>query len=144
MILVEKVHCPECGYSHKTKNDFQKVIAHSSHEKLGRCGACGEEVSILEDVDILKNIVVVSRHPAFIEYLQELGVDTSKVVSHASIEDVRGKNVIGNLPPHLMAEAETTTVIPLEMTSEDRGQELDLERIRQIAGTPRTYETKEI
>lgn len=85
--------------------------------------------------------VIVTRHPALVDYLRELGVadDATPVKSHVSADDVRGRHVCGVLPLHLAAEAASVTEIPLALTPGDRGLELSIERIREIAGPPRTY-----
>ena len=85
--------------------------------------------------------VVVTRHPALVEYLIELGLITpeTQVISHATQEEVQGKDVIGVLPLSLACLAKSITEIPLSLSPEDRGRELDIERIREIAKEPRTY-----
>ena len=85
--------------------------------------------------------VVITRHPALVEYLIELGLITSEtpVINHASQEEVQGKDVIGVLPFSLACLAKSITEIPLALTPEDRGRELGIERIREIAKEPRTY-----
>jgi hypothetical protein len=65
------------------------------------------------------------------------------VVEHASADDVRGKHVIGVLPLHLAALADSVTEVPIRMTIEDRqaaqAGDLPLERLREIAGEAVTY-----
>lgn len=63
----------------------------------------------------------------------------AKVVAHATPEEIRGKHVIGVLPLHLAALAATVTEIPLALAPEDRGKELGIERLREIAGPAITY-----
>jgi len=85
--------------------------------------------------------IVITRHPALVQYLIELGLITSEtpVISHASPEQVQGKDVIGVLPLSLAKFALSVTEIPLALTPEDRGKELSIERLREIAGSPSTY-----
>jgi len=87
------------------------------------------------------NTVVITRHPALVDLLHERGIINGEepVIEHASPDQVQGKHVIGVLPLSLAAQAESVTEVPLSLTPEDRGKELDLERLRQIAGSPRTY-----
>ena len=89
--------------------------------------------------------VVITRHPALVDLLRERGLTdgTEPVIDHATPDQVRGRHVIGVLPLSLAVEAESVTEIPLSLTPEDRGKELDLERLRQIAGSPRTYAVRE-
>jgi len=85
--------------------------------------------------------VVVTRHQALIEYLIELGLITPETpaLSHASPDQIKGKDVIGVLPLSLAKYARSVTEIPLALSPEDRGQELTIERLREIAGDPTTY-----
>lgn len=85
--------------------------------------------------------VVVTRHPALVEYLKEIGLITGDepVISHATADQIRGKRVIGVLPMHLAAEAAEIVEVPLTVPPELRGQELDIEQVRQFAGEPRVY-----
>ena len=80
--------------------------------------------------------VVVTRHPALVEYLTELGVVPAgtEVVTHATAEQVRGRHVFGVLPLHLAAEAASVTEVTLWVPAELRGVELTLEQVRQFAG----------
>ena len=80
--------------------------------------------------------VVVTRHPALVEYLTELGVVPAgtEVVTHATAEQVRGRHVFGVLPLHLAAEAASVTEVTLRVPAELRGVELTLEQVRQFAG----------
>ena len=85
--------------------------------------------------------IVVTRHPALVEYLREKGIVHGKieVLTHATKEDVRGNIIIGVLPLHLAVEALAVIEIPLTLTEEMRGRELDLETLKRIAGNPRFY-----
>lgn len=85
--------------------------------------------------------VVVTRHSGLVEYLKELGYidDNTKVIDHAKVSDVRGKHVIGVLPLYLAAYAWKVTEVPLALEPEDRGKDLPVERVRQIASKPVTY-----
>ena len=90
--------------------------------------------------------VIVTRHPALVEYLAEIGlvVEKTPVLAHVRVEDVRGKHVIGVLPLHLAAEAARVTEIPVRLTPADRGKELDISRLREIADAPRTFVVRKI
>lgn len=89
---------------------------------------------------------VITRHPALIQYLIEIGLADSnaQILSHATVEDVAGEDVIGVLPLALAAKANTITEVPLALTPEMRGKELDLDTIRAIAGKPQTYKVSAI
>lgn len=85
--------------------------------------------------------LVVTRHPALVEYLAEIGLITDgvRVIAHATEEDVRGAHVFGVLPLRLAALAWRVTEIPLDLPAELRGAELSLDQIHQYAGEPATY-----
>jgi len=90
--------------------------------------------------------LVVTRHPALIEYLQEIGLADSctKVVSHASPDAVRGKHVCGVLPHSLSCLCESFTEVPLFLPVDLRGKELTLEQVRQYAQPAVTYQINKI
>lgn len=53
--------------------------------------------------------IIVSRHPAAVEFIrQQLGIEDAPVMASVTEDDVRGKIVIGNLPMHLAAIASWT------------------------------------
>lgn len=85
--------------------------------------------------------VIVTRHKALIALLRERGLagEDARVIEHASAKDVRGKHVVGVLPLHLAAMAARVTEIPLAVPQELRGQELDLDTLRRLAGPAVTY-----
>lgn len=87
--------------------------------------------------------IVVTRHPALVEYLQEKGLvgEDVEVLSHVSDpeNELRGKIVAGVLPLHLAAHCVAVIEVPLNLTPEDRGKELSLERVREIAGPARAW-----
>ena len=88
--------------------------------------------------------VVVTRHPALIQYLIEKGLanESVKVISHASPDDIRGKDVIGVLPLSLACLAESVTEIPLKLDESMRGKELSIDEMREIAGEPVVYKVQ--
>lgn len=98
------------------------------------------------------DVVAVCRHPAMIEYLKEIGLlgcekcegGPVPVIAHATADDVRGRHVIGVLPHHLSAEAESVTEIPMDIPPELRGVELSLDQVRRYAGTPVTYVVRRV
>ena len=94
----------------------------------------------------MTDTVVITRHPALVDLLRERGLITGEepVIEHATSDDVRGRRVIGVLPLALAAEAASLTEIPLSLAPEDRGQELSLDRLREVAGLARTYVVREV
>jgi hypothetical protein len=88
--------------------------------------------------------IVVTRHPSLVALLEERGLvdGTERVVSHATREDIEGNHVIGVLPLSLASAALDVTEVPLALTPEDRGKELGIDRLREIAGDPVTYKVE--
>lgn len=89
----------------------------------------------------MSNTVVVTRHPALVEYLTEIGLipPGTSVITQAGLADIAGKCVIGFLPLHLAALVESVITVPLNVPPELRGAELTLEQVRQFAGTETMY-----
>lgn len=87
------------------------------------------------------SIVIVTRHPALVEYLreQEIAPPDCEVISHATVDAIRGRHVVGILPLQLAAEAACVTVVPLHMPAELRGVELTLTQVRELAGPPQAF-----
>lgn len=81
--------------------------------------------------------LVITRHRALVELLRERGVlgdeEPFEVIEHATVDQIRGKHVIGVLPIDMAAQAASVTLLPLALAPEDRGKELTIERLRQIA-----------
>lgn len=89
------------------------------------------------------NAVVITRHAGLVEYLKDIKLidDTATVISHATADDIIGKNVIGVLPHSLSVLAATFTEVPLvNLPASMRGQELTADDLRDYAGDPVTYE----
>ena len=87
--------------------------------------------------------IVVTRHKALVELLQERGIigDDVKVIDHVALPSMLdGHDVIGVLPLYLAARCRTVTEVPLNIRPDERGKELDLDRLRDVAGDPVTYQ----
>jgi putative CRISPR-associated protein (TIGR02620 family) len=98
---------------------------------------------------IKENTLVVTRHAGLVDYIKEEFIypaylASDVVFSHVEQKDVEGKHVVGILPLHLAALADKVTVIPLNLTPADRGQELSAERVREVAGDPVTYRVEQV
>lgn len=85
--------------------------------------------------------LVVTRHPALIEYLREIGLVTGEieVLPRAQPHDVAGRVVYGVLPYHLAACAEVLIYIPMFAPAWLQGKDFTIEQIRQYAGRPIEY-----
>lgn len=94
----------------------------------------------------MKIDIIITRHPALVAYLQEQGLadEATPIIEHASISDVKGKHVLGVLPHHLSQHCASITEVPMRLTKEDReamqAGDLTLERVREVAGDPVTYQ----
>ncbi len=83
--------------------------------------------------------VIVSRHTGAVEWLAQRGI-AGAVIAQATPEDVRGKNVIGNLPLHLAALARRVGSIDLpNLAAADRGRDLTPEEMDAAGATIRWY-----
>jgi len=94
----------------------------------------------------MSNHVVITRHPALVDYLLEIGLINADhdVIDHATPAMVADKHVIGVLPHSLSCLTKTFTEIPLNLPAELRGKELSLSEIRTYAGKPITYEVRRV
>ncbi len=91
-------------------------------------------------------VLVVTRHPALVEYLRETGVvsESAVVLAHVETPDqIRDRRVVGVLPLHLASVCQSVTEVPMALQPADREAmqrgDLSLERVRQVAGAPQTY-----
>jgi putative CRISPR-associated protein (TIGR02620 family) len=94
----------------------------------------------------IKIELIVTRHSALVDYLKEIGLagDGVEVAEHATPEMIAGKNVAGVLPHSLSCLTASFTEVPLNLTPEMRGKELDLDDLRKVAGEPVTYIVRKI
>lgn len=96
----------------------------------------------------MTDTVVVTRHASLVAYLREIGMIGvhARIIAHATEADVLDQRVIGVLPMHLAALAASVTEVPLALTAEDRqamtAGDLTIERVREIAGIPVTYQVR--
>lgn len=90
---------------------------------------------------VIESALVVTRHPNLTAYLKEIGLidDTATVIEHASVDDIKGKDVVGILPHSLSCLTSSFTELPLRLPPELRGQELSIDDLRAYAGEPATY-----
>lgn len=68
--------------------------------------------------------VIVTRHAGLVAWLAARGIE-GHVIAHATIADVEGYHVIGNVPLYLAAYAAAVTTVDLPgLKPEQRGQDL--------------------
>lgn len=86
--------------------------------------------------------LIVTRHTALVALLVERGLagESTPVISHVSDPSILdGKVVAGVLPLSLAARCAAVVEVPLDLSPDERGKELDLARMREIAGKTTTY-----
>jgi hypothetical protein len=87
--------------------------------------------------------VIVSRHPAAVEFIRRAAPEFAgaPVLAEAKPEDVRGKIVAGNLPLHLAALAEEVWAVEFE-GEPPRGREYGLEEMLAAGAALRRYRVR--
>ena len=92
-------------------------------------------------METIANALVVTRHASLVEYLGVIGLidDSATVLSHATADDIRGRDVIGVLPHSLSCLTASFTEVPLRIPAEMRGVELTVDNITEYAESPVTY-----
>jgi len=90
--------------------------------------------------------LVVTRYKSLVTYLKKIKLidDNTRVISHAKIEDIQNKHVIGVLPYWLSCHTAKFTEVQLRVPSERRGHELTVEEIEFYSLDPHTYEIREV
>ncbi len=116
------------------------VLYADLEEAQGRYEGAVERVLWGDDEEKMENILIVSRHPAAIEFIraQRPELANAPVLAQATTEDVRGKHVIGNLPLALCALAESVEVVEFA-GAPPRGQEYTIEDMIAAGARLRRY-----
>lgn len=88
--------------------------------------------------------MIVTRHTGLVEWLRRRGI-TGNVVHIATIEDVLGKTVYGNLPLYLASFAERVLAVEFDnLSPARRGSELSPEQMDEAGAVLRCYRVIEI
>lgn len=90
--------------------------------------------------------IVVTRHKVLVQYLmmKKMIDNSTKVITHANPDEIKGKHVIGILPYWLACHAEQYTQISLRLPPEKRDQELTVEDIDFYIKKPETYVVRRV
>lgn len=89
-------------------------------------------------------ILIVTRHPALVQFLaEELGIE-GEVIPHATPDMIRNRRVVGVLPLHLAALCESVTSVELNLPPELRGVELSLDQIKAHFVSCHTYVVRDL
>ena len=86
--------------------------------------------------------IVVTRHPALVQYLIEEGYVSSdvEVLSHVeTVDHIHNCHVYGVLPLGLACCAKAVTEVRLDIPAEMRGKELTIQQVREYAMYTQTY-----
>lgn len=67
--------------------------------------------------------IIVTRHPGLVEWLNKQGIE-GEVKASVTIDDIRGKHVIGALPAHIAQLAAYVTSVDYFCPFEMRGKDL--------------------
>jgi hypothetical protein len=86
-------------------------------------------------------VVMVSRHPAQVEYLRSLGY-VGTVLTHATASDVAGMTVIGNLPMNLACLCVRVGCADMTIPADKRGCELTLAEVQEFSNGVVWYTVK--
>lgn len=88
--------------------------------------------------------LIISRHQGVVDWLSQRGI-TGEVVAHASIENVKGRQVIGVLPIYLASYAESIICIDLpDLPASLRGQELSVQQMDDAGATLSRYRVERL
>jgi putative CRISPR-associated protein (TIGR02620 family) len=69
--------------------------------------------------------LIVTKHKGLVEWLADRHGITGQVLQHVGVEDVRGRRVVGVLPPPLAAEAVEVLTVEMPLLRQDqRGVDL--------------------
>lgn len=100
---------------------------------------CAKPTMTQADIDALT--VVVTRHPALVQFLRNRGMITegNRIIEHATQSDIYGKTIIGNVSLGLAAMAREVITVDLGLTREQRGRELSLADIEGASPVIRRY-----
>ena len=85
--------------------------------------------------------IIVSRHPAAIEFIRnELpAFSDAPVLASATVDDVRGADVAGNLPLDLAAEARVVRAIVYPVGRAPRGAEYTIEDMYEAGAAIKSF-----
>ena len=83
-------------------------------------------------------IIIVTRHEGLVEWLARKGI-TGEVKPSVTIEDIRGKHVIGALPAHIAQHAQCMTSVDYSCPFEKRGKHLTADELEELGAKLFSY-----
>lgn len=78
--------------------------------------------------------IIVTRHPGLVEWLERQGI-TGKVKSSVTIDDIRGKHVVGALPAHIAQWALYITSVDYSCRVFQEGKILNADDFDELGAT---------
>lgn len=88
--------------------------------------------------------LIVTRHSGLVEWLAKRGI-TGQVVEHATVRDVTGRIVYGNLPLHLAAYARLVVTVDMpQLAPEQRGKDLTPDEMDAAGATMTNYKVERL
>ncbi|HMN97449.1 MAG TPA: CRISPR-associated protein Csx16 [Phycisphaerales bacterium] len=111
----------------------------AADEHIAACGAHARRAH-----ELAAEAVIVTRHAGLVDWLRRLGI-TGRVIAHATLDDVRGRRVIGPLPLHLAAHASLVGAIDMPLiTAESRGRDLSPEEMDRAGAVLHWYTVRPV
>ena len=89
------------------------------------------------------NTIIVTRHSGLVDWLAQHGI-SGTVIASATPDDVHGKHVIGALPLHLAALADSVTTVDFDCPFDLRGKDLSSDQLDSLGATMNTYKVSKI
>ena len=94
--------------------------------------------------DMTDSPVIVTRHTGLVEWLRQRGI-MGEVIAHATPENVDGRDVVGALPLHLAALAESVTTVDMpNLRPDQRGQDLTPEEMDAAGASLARYTVRRV
>ena len=92
----------------------------------------------------MRMTIIVTRHTGLIQWLKKNGVE-GEVISHATQEQIEGKDVYGVLPLHLASVCNSVTTVDMPgLPSEKRGVDLTPEEMDSFGAIMHKYIVQEV
>lgn len=144
------VRCAGCGVKlPEHRPELQSLPSGAKHFCItcwkGKC----ERLEIL--LGLRPEVMVISPHPRFVEYLRKKKIVNENVEVHAfaSSDNIMNRIVVcSDLPMRLAVLARSVVIVPLKLSIEDEFQKhpekVTEEKIAKAAGKPRRYRITEV
>jgi hypothetical protein len=86
-----------------------RINERADFERLTRTKEITFSKYSIKESEVDGEVVILSRHKATTEMLKLMFPEAKVIEGNATIEDIKGKNLVGVIPPYLAAEAKTCT-----------------------------------